>query len=53
MMSLHINPYDFFTGNPAIDVPPSKNAASKHYAADQADGSCCNTESKERPKVRL
>lgn len=48
MMSLHINPYDFFTKNPAIDVPPSKNAASKYYGADQANGSCCSTESTPR-----
>jgi primary-amine oxidase len=28
-MELHISPVDFFTENPAIDVPSSKNNESK------------------------
>lgn len=35
---LHLRPADFFTANPAIDVPASKNTAS--VLAEQ-EKSCC------------
>jgi primary-amine oxidase len=58
IMDLHIVPYDFFTANPAIDVPQSKNASSR-LVPDQsvartaeARGSCCNSEQKQKQKQK-
>lgn len=36
MLQVHITPSDFFTGNPAIDVPSSLDSGSK-----LANGECC------------
>ncbi|KAH7029880.1 copper amine oxidase 1 [Microdochium trichocladiopsis] len=57
IMQLHINPYDFFTSNPAIDVPPSKNAASRNFGSGDKNGSCCKAQEGEiqnaSPHARL
>ncbi|KXJ90345.1 copper amine oxidase [Microdochium bolleyi] len=50
IMELHISPVDFFTVNPAIDVPQSKNAASRNYNAGESEGSCCSAEEKQIPE---
>jgi primary-amine oxidase len=39
---LHVKPADFFSENPAIDVPSNKNLTSKLAGA----GSCCSKDSK-------
>ena len=36
-----LKPNGFFAANPAMDLPPDKNAASK-IAGDKTDGSCCD-----------
>lgn len=38
MLQLHITPSDFFTGNPALDVPSDKDISSK------LTPSCCEAE---------
>jgi primary-amine oxidase len=45
ILDLHIKPADFFTGNPAQDVPGRKNFTSQLAAAAPADGkdSCCTS----------
>ncbi|KAI6779923.1 uncharacterized protein J7T54_000223 [Emericellopsis cladophorae] len=43
ILQLHITPVDFFTANPAIDVPSGKDTASK-----LTNGSCCRSE---QPKL--
>ncbi|GJC81665.1 copper amine oxidase 1 [Colletotrichum liriopes] len=49
-IQLHITPVDFFTGNPALDVPSNRNLASQ-YAQEMVEGNtneidlqvtCCN-----------
>lgn len=39
MLQVHITPSDFFTGNPAIDVPSNADIGSK-----LANGECCKPE---------
>lgn len=34
MVGFHLKPVNFFDGNPGIDIPPGKNAASKCCAAN-------------------
>lgn len=38
MLQLHITPSDFFTGNPALDVPSNKDIGSQLTSGNQ---SCC------------
>lgn len=38
IIQVHITPSDFFTGNPALDVPSNADIGSK-----LTEGSCCNT----------
>lgn len=35
MLQLHILPVDFFTRNPALDVPSNRNLTSKYHAEQQ------------------
>jgi primary-amine oxidase len=41
MLQVHITPADFFVGNPAIDVPPSKDTGSKLTEGNGEGGSSC------------
>ena len=34
MVGFHLKPVNFFDGNPGIDLPPGKNAASKCCVAN-------------------
>ena len=49
IMQLHITPSDFFTKNPAIDVPSYRDLTSKQVV-DGVNGSngCCKQESPTR-----
>ncbi|RMZ83078.1 hypothetical protein DV738_g1415, partial [Chaetothyriales sp. CBS 135597] len=41
IFQLHIKPSDFFTANPALDVPSSKNAASQLVTSTTNGADCC------------
>ncbi|EXL41894.1 copper amine oxidase 1 [Fusarium oxysporum f. sp. radicis-lycopersici 26381] len=48
ILDLHIKPADFFTANPAIDVPGRKNFTSQLTNAEKAQESSCCADSKPR-----
>jgi len=48
---LHINPSDFFTGNPAIDVPGTKNKAS--VLAPGSEACCADGDVQQAPTSHL
>lgn len=48
ILDLHIKPADFFTANPAIDVPGRKNFTSQLTNAEKAEESSCCADSKPR-----
>jgi primary-amine oxidase len=39
-IGFHLKPFGFFSGNPGLDIPPTKNAASKLAGANGA--TCCS-----------
>lgn len=40
-MQLHLTPADFFTRNPAIDVPSNKDLTSKQVMGDVTEAIAC------------
>ncbi|RCI13077.1 hypothetical protein L249_1115 [Ophiocordyceps polyrhachis-furcata BCC 54312] len=46
MLEVHITPVDFFTGNPAIDVPSNTDLGSKRVTDD-----CCENKTPEKPRL--
>jgi primary-amine oxidase len=42
-LEFHLKPWNFFTQNPTLDLPPTRNAASRELLDDGAPSSCCST----------